>query len=91
MKEHPDWDRNEDLSSAHQLLKAWNYWYKGEDSMAISLLRTIKSTQIDIQLSALQARAYYYYLKNNLDTALPLYIQSYQIAKSQKLAIALCQ
>ena len=83
MKEHPDWDRNEDLSSAHQLLKAWNYWDKGEDSMAISLLRTIKSTQIDIQLSALQARAYYYYLKNNLDTALPLYIQSYQIAKSQ--------
>lgn len=84
MREHPDWDKNEDLPSAYQLLEAWHYWDKGNDSMALTLFRSIKSDQIDIKLSAIQARAFYYYIENTLDTALQLYVQSYQIAKSQK-------
>ena len=83
IKQHPQWNKNEDLKSALYLYKGWRYLDKQRDSVALTFLKDVKSDQIDIQLSALQARAFYHYLNNQLDTALKLYIQSYQIAKSQ--------
>ena len=83
IKQHSHWNKNEDLKSALYLYKGWRYIEKQQDSVALTFLTEVTSEQIDIQLSAIQARAFYHYLNNELDTALKLYIQSYQIAKSQ--------
>ena len=83
MKQHSQWNQNEDLKSALYLFKGWSYLEKKQDSVALKFLKEVKSQQIDIQLSAIQARAFYYYMNNQLDRALKLYIESYQIAKTQ--------
>ncbi len=82
MKSHPNWEKNEDLESAAQLYRGWRYLEKSKDSTALQLFHNIKSKQIDILLSGIQASAFYFYLNNQLDTARKLYLKSYEIAES---------
>lgn len=83
MQAHPDWLINNHLKSAVSLMRAWHFVEIGQDSLALIEYNNVRTEQIDLQLSAIQGKANYYYFNNNLDSAKPLFQKSYQIAKAQ--------
>jgi DNA-binding CsgD family transcriptional regulator len=83
MEAHPDWQENDNLESAASLMWAWYYFEIEQDSLALREFNKINTNQIDLQLSAIQGKANYYYFNNVLDSARVLFMQSYQIAQAQ--------
>lgn len=83
MKQHPLWEKSEDLPSTIDLIWTWHYMEKQEDSLAFLHLNNIKSQQIDLLLSSIEIRAQYYYMNYQLDSALYYYSELHQTAKSR--------
>lgn len=84
MQAHPDWRINDNLKAAASLMRAWHYYEGEQDSLALLEYNNVRTTQIDLQLSAIQGKAYYYYFNNALDSARALFLKSYQIAKAEQ-------
>ena len=84
MEAHPDWQENDNLESAASLMWAWYYFEIEQDSLALREFNKINTNQIDLQLSAIQGKANYYYFNNALDSARAFFLKSYQIAKAEQ-------
>lgn len=84
MQAHPDWRINDNLKAAASLMRAWHYYEGEQDSLALLEYNNVRTTQIDLQLSAIQGKANYYYFNNALDSARALFLKSYQIAKAEQ-------
>jgi hypothetical protein len=72
------------LLSASLLLEGWHLLDQNLMEEAIIKFNAINSDQIDLKLSGLQAQAFYYYVNNQNDSALNLYLKSYYIAKTEQ-------